>query len=71
MNIITDNWSIIIYILGLIGVYLADHYKIKALEEKVVIINECYNKLSEQVQEVNQNICKLQTIIEERFRDGR
>lgn len=68
IDLLSKNWSIIIYTFGIIGVYIADHFKIKSLESKLEHSDRQYISLSKQIKDINDNLIRLQTIIEERFR---
>lgn len=68
IDLLSNNWSIIVYIFGIIGVYIADHFKIKDLESKLEHTDRQYTSLSVQIKSINDNLIRLQTIIEERFK---
>lgn len=68
IELLSKNWSIITYLLGIIGVYVADHFKIKNLESKLEHTDRQYIYLSNQIKSINDNLIRLQTIIEERFK---
>lgn len=68
MDFVRSNWSMLVYILGIVGVYIADHYKIKNIESRLGYFDVQYDSLNKQITVVNNNIIRLQTIIEERFK---
>lgn len=68
IDLLSDNWSLIIYLLGIIGVYIADHFKIKSIESRLEHNDRQYVSLSSQIKSINDNLIRLQTIIEERFK---
>lgn len=68
IDLLSDNWSLIIYLLGIIGVYIADHFKIKSIESRLEHTDRQYVSLSSQIKSINDNLIRLQTIIEERFK---
>jgi hypothetical protein len=69
LNFLHEYWSFIVSIVSIIGVYYADHYKIKTIENELKRVDVNYIALNTKIQCINDNIIKLQTIIEERFKE--
>lgn len=68
MDFIKSNLNLIIYVIGLIGVYVADHYKIVALEERLDKTEGKYDILDRKIDKLNDSVIRLQTIIEEKLK---
>lgn len=69
LNFLQQYWSFIVSLASIAGVYCADHYKIKAIENELKRVDVNYIALNTKIQSINDNIIKLSTIIEERFKE--
>lgn len=68
MNILRENATIIIYMLGLISVAIIDHYKIHAIEKRLENFENKYDILDRKIDKLNDSVIRLQTIIEEKLK---
>ena len=68
MDILRENATIIIYVLGLISVAIIDHYKIHAIEKRLENFENKYDVLDRKIDKLNNSVIRLQTIIEEKLK---
>ena len=68
MDYMNGNLNLIIYIIAPIGVYVPDHYKIVALEERLDKTEGKYDILDRKIDRLNDSVIRLQTIIEEKLK---
>lgn len=68
MDILRENATIIIYVLGLISVAIIDHYKIHAIEKRLENFENKYDVLDRKIDKLNGSVIRLQTIIEEKLK---